>query len=105
MTERIAPVAVWDATDEAWFRGAFLARAAWLKDNGLPAHKMYRAEFYHQPGDVPVARIYCYALDDGGRRHWTDSHQAGPHDHDQCDAAREEPQVIRLDALPPQELL
>jgi hypothetical protein len=105
MAETVIPVAVWDATDADWFRGPSRQRSAWLKAHALPVHRMYRAEFYARDGDMPVARVFCYALDASGRPHWSGSHRRGAHDHDQSDVAREPPRVVWLDALPPEDLL
>lgn len=96
------PAAVWDSRDDAWFRGPFLERAAWLREHGLPALKMYRAEFYI--ADAPFARIFCYALDHDGGRHWAPGHTQEPHDHSGCDVARERPRDVLLGELPPEEL-
>jgi hypothetical protein len=94
------PLAAWDVRDAGWFRGPFAERSAWLKEHGLPVHKMYRMEFY--PG--AAVRIFCYRLNEAGRRGWNEHHVPGPHDHSACDAAREEPRDVLLDGLPPEEL-
>jgi hypothetical protein len=49
--------------------------------------------------DAPSVRIFCYALNDDGKRHW-----APGHDRDACGVAREEPRDVLLDELPPPEL-
>jgi hypothetical protein len=94
------PVAVWDAREDRW-RDHWEARRNWLRAAGLPS-MMYRVEF--RDGDPPSGRIFCYALDADDRRHWAPGHVAGPHDHDACDVAREEPRDVLLHDLPPREL-
>jgi hypothetical protein len=98
-----APVAVWDARDDAWFRGPFTLRAAWLKSAGLPVHKLYRIEFYLL--DAPAARIWCYQLTPDGLRTWAPGHTREPHDHDRCGPWTQDPRVVVLAGLPPPELL
>ena len=96
------PLAVWDAREPDWLNGRE-AKTQWLKKQGLPVNKMYRAEFLLT--DAPCVRIFCYALDDRGLRHWAQGHVWTPHDHDACGAAREEPRIVPLSDLPPRELL
>lgn len=96
------PVTVWDVRESRWQQGPAEGRSAWLRAHGLPAGMLYRAEFY--PGSPPSVRVFCYAPDDQGRRHWNENHIPGPHDHSACDAAREEPRDVPLDGLPPREL-
>jgi hypothetical protein len=96
------PVAVWDTREDRWW-DHWEARQNWLKAAGLTGLMMYRIEFRQVDGR-PSGRIYCYALDAGGKRHWAPGHVAGPHDHDACDVAREEPYDILLHDLPPEEL-
>lgn len=95
------PLAVWDTREDRWWDHRE-ARSNWLKAAGLSGVMMYRIEF--RDGDPPSGRIFCYALDADGKRHWAPGHVAGPHDHDSCDVAREEPRDVPLHALPPREL-
>jgi hypothetical protein len=97
----IEPVAVWDARDRAWRRRGE-ARSQWLRGEGLPVDQMFRAEFLLI--DAPCARIFCYALNEDGRR-YIEGHSRDPHDHDACEAATEPPRIVPLSTLPPRELL
>jgi len=102
-TSVLAPLAVWDCGQPEWLRDRE-AKTAWLTERGFPVNAMYRAEFY-ATSDGPCARIFCYALNDNGKKHFNEHHVPGkPHDHDLCDAARDEPRDIPLDELPPMEL-
>ena len=96
------PVAVWDVSDPVWRHG-WRPKSQWLRDQGLPVNQIYRAEFFL--GDPPRVRIFCYALNEDGRKHWAPSHVQAPHDHDACGAAREEPRIVPLTGLPPRYLL
>lgn len=98
----VEPLAVWDVHDFGWWRNWKL-KSAWLKEHGLPGNSMYRAEFYLIDG--PCARIFCYALNSDGRKHFAPGHKPGePHDHDACRIAEEEPRMVPLSSLPPAEL-
>jgi hypothetical protein len=102
MNPALEPIAVWDAREPAWRRNR-QAKVDWLKEHGLPVNTMHRAEFYLI--DAPCARIFCYALNEAGKRHWAPGHDPRqPHDHDRCGAAEEEPRMVPLDELPPLEL-
>jgi hypothetical protein len=99
--EEIKPIAVWDARHADWPHG-HKEKTQWLRDQGLPADEMYRAEFMLI--DAPCARIFCYARNEDGRRYMT-GHSPGPHDHDACEVATEPPRIVPLSGLPPRELL
>ncbi len=100
MTE---PWAVWDCRVPSWWDGFRGERQDWLRDHGLPLNILYRAEFYG-PAD-PFARIFCYHLDEDGRKHWSEDHLGGmPHDHSACAIVVQDPVDIALDALPPEHL-
>jgi hypothetical protein len=90
--------AVWDAREASWqYRPE---KAQWLRDRGLPADDIYRAEFYLAA--EPFARIFCYSRDADGHKHWNASHDAWrEHDHSLCDVAREPPRDVPLRELPP----
>ena len=75
------------------------AKSRWLGNQGLPVDQMYRAEFLVI--DAPCARIFCYALNEDGRKYCT-AHPQEPHDHT---PAVEPPRIVPLSALPPRELL
>jgi hypothetical protein len=95
------PVAVWDTRNPNW-RYRREEKSRWLREQGLPADEMFRAEF---PLDgAPYARIFCYALNEDGRR-YMDGHSQDPHDHAACTAAAEPPRIVPLNGLPPRELL
>ena len=95
----LEPLAVWDCNQPEWWHNREL-KTAWLAEHGLPGHSMYRAEFYLIDG--PCARIFCYALNDEGRKHFAPGHKPGePHDHDSCRIAEEEPRMVLLPDLPP----
>jgi hypothetical protein len=97
------PLAAWDTREDRW-RDHREARSNWLKAAGLSGVMMYRIEF-RQAAGKPSGRIFCYALDADGKRHWAPGHTPGqPHDHDACDVVREEPRDVPLHALPPREL-
>lgn len=96
------PVAVWDASDPRW-PDRREAKVQWLRKQGLPVDQMFRAEFLLI--DAPCARIFCYHLNEDGRRHLDHHHSQGPHDHSACKAAAEPPRIVPLSALPPRELL
>jgi hypothetical protein len=90
MSGAMEPAVVWDAGERAWLRDR-KAKSAWLEERGFPVNQMYRAEFYLI--DAPFARIFCYALNDNGRKHGF------------CGSiVREEPRDVLLDELPPTEL-
>jgi len=103
MTALVTPVATWDVREDRW-RDKQEQRADWLKAAGMTGLSIYRIEFFGRPGDAPMGRIFCYHTDEQGKRHWTENHVPGPHDHDQCDVARVAPQIVRLYGLPPEEL-
>jgi hypothetical protein len=96
-----APVAVWDCREDRWW-DQHEARTGWLDEQGLLGRMIYRIEF--RLIDAPVARIFCYALNAEGKRHWLPCHVPGPHDHSLCDVARLEPVNVLIDGLPPEEL-
>ena len=96
-----APLAVWDVREDPWW-DKYYARRDWLKAAGLPARKMYRVEFFLF--DAPFARIFCYALNKEGCRHWAPGHAQAPHDHDACSPVYEAPCDVLLEDLPPREL-
>ncbi len=87
------PLAVWDSREKSWLPYQ-PARTAWLKEHGLPADDMYRAEFYLLDG--PSARLFCFHINDEGQRHLNDAHD-GP--------AVEKPRDVLLSELPPHDLL
>ncbi len=93
-----APVAVWDVHDRDW-RYARETKSRWLREQGLPVDQMYRIEFLLT--DPPSARIFCFALNEDGRR-YIDGHSQDPHDHK---AATEPPRIVPLNSLPPRGLL
>jgi hypothetical protein len=86
-----APVAVWDVHDRGW-QYAREAKSRWLREQGLPADRMFRVEFFLI--DMPCARISCYALNGAGARY-----------RDGSRAATEPPRMVALTGLPPRELL
>ena len=95
-------ISAWDVHNERWWEH-YEARSNWLKDRGFPAGDMYRVEFWLIDG--PVARIFCYALDENGRPYCGRSHPPGtPHVHPECEAAREAPCDVLLTELPPREI-
>jgi hypothetical protein len=100
--EEIKPIAVWDTRDADWPNDREV-KSRWLRDRGLPVDEMYRAEFFG--GDVPSARIFCYALDQDGRRYLNGHDPRRAHDHDKCAVATEPPRIVPLSGLPPRELL
>ena len=95
--------ASWDARESAWLHRR-QEKEDWLDAQGLLGNQMYRIEFFLDP-DWPRARIYCYHLDEDGRRHWNPEHVPGPHDHSICGPMVEPPRIVPLAALPPRELL
>lgn len=100
----IKPLAVWDVKHESWFRQNWMGRRDWLRAQELPANQIYRIEFYLL--DTPFARLFRYALNQDGRKHWIDAHTPGqPHDHEACHVAMLEPLDVPLPELPPSELL
>jgi hypothetical protein len=97
----LVPLAVWDVREDRWWLDRKF-KSDWLHEAGLPRDVMYRIEFWLL--DAPFARIFCFALDDDGRKHWAPGHIRGPHNHDSCHPAFKKPRDVPLDALPPREL-
>jgi hypothetical protein len=85
-------LAAWDARDAGWpYRRQ--EKTDWLTAQGLPADEMYRIEFFL--ADMPCARIFCYHLNEDGRRHLDEERIASV----------EPPRMVPLTGLPPRELL
>lgn len=105
--DEIAPLAVWDVREASWWP-LQEERCGWLRAAGLTPLKLYRIEFWLT--DAPFARVWAYALSEQGKPAWNEQHMryiadpGKPHDHSGCDAAREPPRDVPLDALPPEEL-
>lgn len=98
-------VAVWDASDPGWLK-RHAVRSRWLREHGLPADQMYRAEFFQDSGGVLSVRIFCYALNSEGRKYLGPEHNPQrEHDHEACAPAKEPPRTIPLSELPPASLL
>jgi hypothetical protein len=93
MLTELEPLAVWDSREKSWlpYRPE---RTAWLEEHGLPADDIYRIEFYLLDG--PSARLFCFHVNDEGRRIYDDSRD-GP--------AVEKPRDVPLSDLPPPDLL
>jgi hypothetical protein len=102
----ISPRVMWDCREPGWFdpEDRWRARTRWLEDRGLTGLSLYRIEF--RLIDGPSARLYRYALDGHGKRHWNEHHPvpAVPHDHSRCAPAVLEPYDVMLAGLPPEEL-
>lgn len=99
----IQPVGVWDVKDAEWQTRRAL-KSDWLREHGIPVNQAYRAEFYWN--DPPFVRIFCFHLDEDGRKHWDHGHdpQTCKLDH-ACGACTEPPHDVPLSELPPRELL
>lgn len=102
----LEPLAVWDVGEAQWWHN-WEVKSQWLREHGLPVNEMYRIEFL--PGEPPQARIFCYVLNEDGRKHWNENHAAyladrSDHDHSLCDVTREPPRIVPLSELPPLDL-
>lgn len=98
-------LAVWDVREPDWWTG-WRAKSDWARAQGIPVDDTHRIEFYLI--DAPFARVFTYARDGQGRKHWNEHHtcrDSADHDHSRCDVARQPPYDLPLDALPPRELL